>query len=187
MAMQAPNRSGLRMVTLVLALGAGSGSLVGCHKNAAESSAQPGPNVEAVKQSFATVRKNFDGLQQRSADLAKAVEALPPDIPHYPQLRAEFYAFEEARGVTDAKVTLISGHLDSALKSGKADELQQVSNEIDKAGEDSRNIDQMYLKILHEEMAFERAAERKKDAVAATSTAPAPAAKTKPSKSASKH
>jgi hypothetical protein len=171
--MWVPNR--LRMVALLFGLVAGGGSLSGCHRRAAEKAAQPGqpaPDTEALKRSFAGVQKNFSDLQQRSSDLAKQVEAIPPEIPNYPQLRAKFYAFEEARGVTDAKVTLLSGRLDAALKSGKVEELQQVSSEVDRAGEDARQIDQMYLKLLHEVMAFERVADKRKEAAEASSAAP---------------
>jgi hypothetical protein len=185
--MHAPNGSRLRshrglVVTLSLGLVAGGGSLVGCHRTAADKPEQAGPNPDLVKQSFATLKKQFSDLQQSFSNLSKDVEAIPADMAGYPQLRTHFYAVEEVRGVTDAKVNIISGHLESALRSGKSEDLQQVSNEIDKASNDCRQIGQLYIKLLHEVMAFQRAADNQKQALAASGAAPPPA-KTKQPKS----
>jgi len=191
------------MVTLMLGLMAGGGGLLGCHKTTADVPAPqsaatppapepeppspplpPGPPAtpEGLKDGLAKVKSQFDGLQHRSADLAKQIEDIPSDLQGYPQLRAAFYAFEEARGVTDAKVTLLSGRIDAAVKSGKPEELQQASKDIARASLDASLIDQQYIKLLHGAMAYERAAERQKGPVAASNAAPAPA-KTKPAKS----
>ncbi len=155
-------------MTLTVSLVAGA-SLVGCHKTATDGKpagqGRAAPNPESVKQSFANLRGQFDGLQARSADLAKQIEAVPADLPGYPQLRANFYAFEEARGVTDAKVTLLRGRLDAALKSGRPEELQQVSDELGRVSLDASRIDQQYIKLLHGAMAFERADEHRKGPV----------------------
>ena len=169
-------------VTLSLGLVGGGSSLVGCHRAAVDKTEQAAPNPDVVKQSFATLRKQFSDLQQSFSNLSKDVEAIPADIPGYPQLRTHFYAVEEVRGVTDAKVSIISGHLESALRSGKGDELQRVSNEIDKASNDCRQIGQLYIKLLHEVMAFQRAADGRKQPLAASGAAPV-SAKTKPPKS----
>ncbi len=151
------------MVMLLLGLTAGAPS-IGCHKAPAANgaAAQAAPAPQTVKQALANVRSQFDGLLARSADLAKQIEAIPADLPGYPQLRADFYAFEEARGVSDAKVTLLSSRLESALKSGQPDELRQVSDEIGRASLDAGRLDQQYIKLLHGALAFERADERRK-------------------------
>ena len=191
------------MVTFTLGLA--GGSLVGCHKTTTDKGEQaqgtpapapapaaeptpplpPGPPAtpEGLKQGLAKVKSQFDALQGRSADLAKQIEAIPADLPGYPQLRASFYAFEEARGVTDARVTVLTGRLDQALKSGKPkpEELQAISNEIARASQNASQIDQQYIKLLHGAMAYERADEHRKGAVAASNNAPA-APKTKPAK-----
>ncbi|HSS40397.1 MAG TPA: hypothetical protein VLT58_16640 [Polyangia bacterium] len=114
-----------------------------------------------MKVSFAGLKKQFGDLQQRFADLGKEVEAIPADLPGYPQLRASFYGAEEARGVADAKVTLLSDRLNAALAPGRGDELQQVSKEIDGALGQAREIDQLYLKLLHQVLAFQRAADQR--------------------------
>ncbi|HVY39563.1 MAG TPA: hypothetical protein VHM31_16605 [Polyangia bacterium] len=131
--------------------------MLGCHRGGAEG--QPAP--QAVEQSFAGVKKQFGDLQQRFADLGKDVEAIPSDLPGYPQLRATFYAGEEARGVTDARVTLLSERLDAAVASGRGAELQQIGKEIEQAQGQAREIDQLYLKLLHQVLAFQRAAEQR--------------------------
>jgi hypothetical protein len=160
------------MIVVWLGLAAGGGSLVGCHRSAADQAGQGGPNPESVKQSFAVLQKQFGDLQRSFSSLSQDVEAIPSSLPGFPQLRAHFYAVEEVRGVTDAKVTMLAGRLESALRSGKRDELQQVSNDIDRASNDCRKIGALYIKLLHEVMAFQREAEQRKPALAASSEAP---------------
>ena len=128
------------------------------------------------------LEKQFSDLQRSFSSLSQDVEAIPANLPGFAQLRAHFYAVEEVRGVTDAKVTMLSGRLESALRSGKRDELQQVSNDIDRASNDCRKIGALYIKLLHEVMAFQRAAEQRKSALAASSETTS-SAKTKQSKS----
>jgi hypothetical protein len=154
------------MVTLLVGLAA-----AGCHR-AADNAGQAAPNPEVVKQSFALLEKQFSDLQQSFSNLSKDVEAIPANLPGYPQLRGHFYAVEEARGVTDAKVNMLSGRLESALRSGKSEELRQVSNGIDKASDDCRQIGALYLKLLHEVMAFQRVADQQNRALAASKHGP---------------
>jgi hypothetical protein len=170
------------MTVFWLGLAVGGGAPMGCHRRAADEAGLAGPNPEMVKQSFAGLQKQFGDLQQSFSNLSQDVEAVPANLAGYPQLRAHFYAVEEVRGVTDANVSMLAGRLASALRSGKRDELQQVSNDIDRASNDCRKIGALYLKLLHEVMAFQRAAEQRKPALAASSGAPSPA-KTKQSKS----
>ncbi len=162
------------MVTLALGLVAGGG-LVGCHRTAANRTEQAAPNAESVKQSFAALKKQFGDMQQSFSDLSKDLEAIPADLPGYARLRVSFYQTEEARGVTDAKVAMLSSRLDSALSSGKPEELQQVSNEIAKTSNDGRQLGEIYLKLLHQVMAFQRVADQRKEALAASNAAPPPA------------
>lgn len=114
--------------------------------------------MEAVKSSLAGLKKQFGDLQQRFANLGPDVEALPADLPGYPQLRSSFYATEEARGVSDAKVSLLSDRLDAALAAGRSGEVQQIAKEIDEAEGQARQVDEAYLKLLHQVLAFQRAA-----------------------------
>ena len=170
------------MVTLSLGLVAGWWLVARVPQAAADKTEQAAPNADSVKQSFAALKKEFADLQQSFSDLSKDLEAIPADLPGYPQLRASFYQTEEARGVTDAKVTMLSGRLESALSSGKREELQQVSDDIAKASNDGRQLGEIYLKLLHQVMAFQRAADHRKEALAASKAAP-PLAKTKQPKS----
>src|SRR5438270_13247150 len=106
--MRAPIGTRLQMLALSLGLVAGGGSMLGCHKKAAEPTAQAAANAEPVKQSFVALKKQFADMQKSFADLRTDVEALPPDLNGYPQLRAQFYQAEEVRGVIDAKMTVLS-------------------------------------------------------------------------------
>jgi hypothetical protein len=177
--MRAPNGSRLLiswtkgsrlMIALSLGLTAGS-SLVGCHKIAADKTEQAAPNPDSVKQSLAALKKQSNDLQQNFSNLSKDVEAIPADMPAFPRLRSHFFEVEEARGVTDAKVTILGSQLDAALRSGKPEELQQVSNGIDKTSNDLQKIGALYMKLLHEVMAFQRLADDRKQALAAAASA----------------
>jgi hypothetical protein len=195
----------LRLVTLSLSLMVGGGGLAGCHKQAAdEQTAQgqaqgqpasapeavkppapvkcdPAPDPKAVKESYAKLKKDFADMQQSFTDLSKDLEGIQPDLPGYPQLRAVFYATEESRGVTDARMTMLSGRLDSALQSGKPEELCQVSKAIDDTSANGRRIGEQYIKLLHQVMAFQRVGDQRKQDLAAANAAAQPA-KTKHSK-----
>jgi septation ring formation regulator EzrA len=181
--MRAPGGRPLRLlVALLLGLVTGGGSLVGCHRTAATEAGQAGPSPDSVRQSLATLKKQFSNLRQNFSSLRKAVEAIPATLPGYPQLRAHFYAVEEVRGVTDARVTVLSNRLESALRSAKRNELQAVSNDIGKASNDCQKIGALYMKLFHEVMAFQRVADQQKQALDASSAPPAPG-KAAPSKS----
>ncbi len=196
--MRAPNRDRLRFVTLSLALAAGGGSLAGCHKPAAEQAAQPSqpeqaaqpapppkePEVvmpdppatpEGLKKAYADLTKQYADMQQSFADLSKDVEAIPTDLQGFPQLRANFYAVEESRGVAAARVTMLGSRLDAALRSGKKEDLQQVATGIGKASNDGRKLGEMYIKLLHGTMAYQRVVDHHKEAVAASSAPATPA------------
>ena len=167
------------MVALALGLASAGSSLVGCHKIAADKTEQAAPNPDSVKQSYAALKKLSDDLQQNFSNLSKDVQSIPADMPAFPRLRSHFYEVEEARGVTDAKVTILSSRLDSALRSGKPEELQQVSNEIDKTSKDLQKIGALHVKLLHEVMAFQRVADDHKQALAAAASAKTKQAKSK--------
>ena len=78
-------------------------------------------------------------------------------------------------------MTVLAGQLDAALQSGKAADLQQVSNDLAQTSNDARQLGEVYIKLLHQVMAFQRAAEAHKPAVAASNSATG-AAKTAPAK-----
>ncbi|HVV48940.1 MAG TPA: hypothetical protein VHO06_04720 [Polyangia bacterium] len=174
-----PLGSRLPLLTAFLLGLAAGGATAGCHRPAADRAGQAAPSPASVKQAFATLKKQFGDLQQSFSNLSKDVEAIPTTLNGYPQLRAHFYAVEEVRGVINAKMTMLSDRLASALRSGKRDELARVSSEIDQASSDCRKIGELYLKLLHEVMAFQRAADDRKPALAASGAAPPPA-ETKP-------
>lgn len=198
--MRASNGSRFRIVTLSLGLMAG-GSMTGCHKQqppvepqtAVQVPAFTGPppakeppevlipppaaDPASIKKAMATLKKNFADMQQSFSDLSKDLEAIPSDMQGYPQLRQHFYATEEARGVTDAKVASLSARVDAALKSGKQEDLDRVAIEIGKTSNDGRRLGDMYLKLLHQVLAYQRVDDKRKDAVAAANGTPAKKAK----------
>jgi hypothetical protein len=113
-----------------------------------------------------SVRRSLDGLQgqlgqltARFAALRKQVDAVPLDLAGFSEVRARFYAVEEARGVADVRVTLLASRLDSASSSGRRDELQQISKEVAETSSELRQIDALHVALLHQVLAFQRMAQ----------------------------
>jgi hypothetical protein len=150
----------LRIVPLLLAVVVGAGSQAGCHKQAPEK-----VNGDSVKQSLEGLRKQFAELKTRFMDLRERVESIPPaDPPGFNDARARFYAAEEARGTTEAKVAWLTGRLDAALSTGNRDELQQISNEIAQSQVDIGKISELHVKLLHQIMSLQRLAREEGEA-----------------------
>jgi hypothetical protein len=110
-------------------------------------------------------------------DLRERVESIPPaDPPGFNDARARFYAAEEARGTTEAKVAWLTGRLDAALSTGNRDELQQISNEIAQSQVDIGKISELHVKLLHQIMSLQRLAREEGEAAPSLpSPSPAPA------------
>jgi hypothetical protein len=142
----------------------GADSLVGCHKTAPDQAGETAPSRDSVKQSLDGLKSQLGELEARFSAMRKQIEAVPPDLPGFREVRAKFYAIEEGRGITDAKVTLLSSRLDSAWASGKRDELRQVAKEITETYDEIRQIDQLHVAALHQVLAFQRLALREKEA-----------------------
>jgi hypothetical protein len=123
--------------------------MVGCHRH-------QGPNAASVKQSFDGLQGQLGDLKTRFQALRKQVDAMPPDVPGFAEVRAKFYGIEEGRGIIDAKTTLLSTRLASASSSGKTEELQQVSKDITQTADDVKRLDQLHVELLHQVMAFQR-------------------------------
>lgn len=169
----------MRIVPLLLAVFVGAGSVAGCHKTAPEK-----VNADAVKQSLDGLAKQFAELKTRFMDLRERVESIkPPEPPGFNDARARFYAAEEARGTTDAKVSWLTGRLDAAVSTGNREELEQISKEIAQTQADIGKIDQLHVKLLHQIMSFERMARAEAEAPPAPPSPTPAAAKTKRSKS----
>jgi hypothetical protein len=152
-----------RSFSLLLAV-AGAASFAGCHRTTATGPAEPAPDGDAVKKSLAALKTQLGELKTRFSGLRKEIETIPPETPGFREARAKFYATEEARGITDAKVTLLSSRLDATLASGNRDELRQVSKEIGDTYGEIGQINDLYVKSLHQVMALQRTALREKDA-----------------------
>jgi hypothetical protein len=169
--------SRLWSAALLAALLVGGGPLAGCRKKAED---KPTPSGEALKQSLAGVRQQLDDLKAKFMSMHKQVEAIPPDLPDFPDARARFFAAEEGRGITDAGATVLASRLDAALSSGNREELQLISTDLAGMSDSIRKLNELHLKMMHQMMAFERKARQLKE----TAPAPSPptAAKSKRSK-----
>jgi hypothetical protein len=156
----------LRVLSAFLALVA-AGSFGGCHKKTTDATSGPAPDGDAVKRSLAALQTQLGELKARFTGLRKQIETIPPELPGFPEARGKFYATEEARGVMDAKVTLLSNRLDAALSAGKRDDLKQVAKEIGDTFGEVGQINTLYVTSLHQVMALQRMALRDKDATPA--------------------
>jgi hypothetical protein len=171
-------RSRSWFVPCLLGLLVGAGASVGCHRKAEQAAL----NGDAVRKSLDGLKPQFAELKRRFMDLRERVESIPTNVPGFLDARARFYAAEESRGTTEAKVVWLTNRLDAALSSGNRDELQQISAEIVRSQEDIGKLDVLHTKMLHEMMAYQRMA-RQEEQAAAAEPPPAPPAKTKRSKS----
>jgi hypothetical protein len=151
---------------------AGAGSLVGCHQTAREKAGLAARNGDAVKQSLDGLKSQLAGLEARFSALRQQIEAVPPELPGFREVRAKFYALEEGRGITDLKVRLLSSRLDSALTSGKPEEMGQVSKEVGETYDEICHIDHLHEAVMHQVLAFERLALREKEVSAESSSTP---------------
>lgn len=151
-----------------------AGPLVGCHKKTVDKA-----TAESMKQALAGIRKQLDDLKANFMSLRQRVEAIPPDLPDFPEARARFFAAEEGRGITDTGATVLASRLDAALSSGNREELQQISADIAGMSESIRKLNEIYVKMLHQTMSFERTAQQMKDHPAPAPSPPATAAKAK--------
>jgi hypothetical protein len=155
-----------RILPISIALLVGAGLSVGCRKS--------GPSEDAMRKSIAALKPQFDELKKRFMDLHQRVDAIPANLEGFGEARARFFAAEEARGVTDYKVTWLSERLDAALKAGNREELQELAKDIAGTQDDIRRIDEVHTKLLHEIMSFERQARQVKEAAAVPPPAAAP-------------
>lgn len=166
----------MRIAPLMIGLLLSAGLSAGCRKNA-------GPSGDSLKQSIAALQPQFDELRKRFMDLRQRVDSIPPDLEGFGEARARFYAAEEGRGVTEARVLSLTERLDAAVKAGNREELQEIGKDIATAQGDIRKIDEMHTKLLHEVMSFERTARQVKEAAAAAPSPTPASAKTKRPKS----
>lgn len=158
--------SGLRVFGLKVGLGLGVLAVTpfaGCHRNSATISAQ---DAAAVKQSLDGLGARLKTLEAQFGDLRKKIETVPAELPNYRETRETFFATEEGRGVMDAKMTLLSTRLATAMASRKPEELADLSKEIATTGTSVGQIEQLYVTLLHQVMALQRMAEKQQQAKA---------------------
>jgi len=168
----------LPLVPLLIGVLVAAAVPAGCRKKTAA-------NAEAVKQSLAALRKQFDELKTKFMALREKVETIPPHLEGFNDARARFYAAEEGRGVTDGKTAWLASRIDAAVSAGNDEELQAISKDIAATYDDIRRLDETYIKLLHQMMSFERTANKEKqaEAEAASASAAPPSPKAKRSKS----
>jgi len=167
-------QSFLRILPLLLCLFAGAGPLAGCRK-------QSGPSADAIKQSLAAYTPQFAELKRRYMDLRERVDSIPMNLEGFGEARARFYAAEEARGITEARIESLQSRLQAASSTENRNELQEISTETARIPDDIRKVDDLHTKMLHEMMRFERIARQQQEAgaTAASTPTPPPPAKTK--------
>ncbi len=111
----------------------------------------------AAARRAARAQSQLGQLEAKFAVLRKQVEAVSPDLPGLSQVRALFYSTEEARGITDVKVTLIANRLASASGSRRPDELGKISKDIAETYDEVRQIDELHASLSRRVGALQRA------------------------------
>jgi uncharacterized membrane protein len=153
----------LRSLTFVVAF-LGGAPLAGCHKVAADRAAEAALNRAAVIRSLDRLERKLGELESRFAALRTQVEAVAPDPAGGSQLRAQFYSTEEARGITNVKVTLIANRLASTAVSRRPDELRQISKDIAETYDEIRQIDELQTSLSNRAHALQRVGGRNDEA-----------------------
>ena len=134
-------------------------SLVGCRKDKDEKAAAAGaPSEASIKQSLEGLKPRIDALNAKFKELHKQYDPLPLNLPGFGEVRAKFYGTDEGVGRMGAKVAWLSDRLDAALKSKNAEELKQVSKDINETYGELAQIDQAALELVHQVMPFQRMA-----------------------------
>ena len=151
--------TGCRLCRLPLLVAlTGCSALAGCHKTAAKEAADQAADGDSVKRSLGGLASQLGELEARFSTLRRQVEALPPDLPGFRDVRARFYAAEESRGITDAKVRLLAKRVQSAVGAGKSQELRRVSTDIAETYDEVGQLDRLHVAFLHQVLAFQRMA-----------------------------
>jgi len=114
-----------------------------------------------VKTSFDDLNARLKTLERQFGDLRKKVDTIPAELPNYRETRETFFATEEGRGVVDAKMTMLATRLDAAMASRKPEELQDLSKELTTTSASVSQLEQLYVTLLHQVMALQRAAEKR--------------------------
>lgn len=148
----------LRTMLFLLSLLAAAGTLTGCSKDKAHEATnkQGALNGDAVKQSLEGLKPKLSALTEKFKALHKQIDPLPPNLPGFSEVRAKFYNTDIGMGILAPKITWLSERLDSALKSGNREELQQVSKDIAKTHDEITQIDGIALEVLHQVVPFQR-------------------------------
>jgi outer membrane protein OmpA-like peptidoglycan-associated protein len=153
-----------------MSLAAGSGSLVGCHRDktdegnpnaatattGAANDAGPAPTEESVRQSLEGLKPRVSAMSATYTALHKQFDPLPSNLPGFSEVRTKFYNTDEGMGIVGAKVQWLSGRLDSAVKSGNREELQKVAKDVASTYDDIDEIDRIAIELKHEVWPFER-------------------------------
>jgi len=140
-----------------LALLVATAPLVGCHKQPADE-AEVAPNKDSIKQSYDELKPQLVLLRTMFSGLRQQLEALPEDLPGLDETRAKLFSAEEVLGVTGGRVTWLSGELDSAMQTGRNEQLQRISKQIADTGDEMRQLDRVGLELTHQLLPFERMA-----------------------------
>ena len=93
-------------------------------------------------------------LNAQFRDLRRQIETVPPDLPGFAEVRTRFYAVEEARGVTDFKVTLLRERFASATAAGQPEQLRQIAKEIAETHDEIRQLDELHASLQRQVRAF---------------------------------
>jgi outer membrane protein OmpA-like peptidoglycan-associated protein len=135
-------------------------SLAGCKKEAVKADppakVEQAPDLEAARKAQQALDAQRSGVNTLFAGLRQQVGAIPADAPGFGEIRGKFYTAEQARSLMDYGVPLLAQRLEAAVKAGKPAELWQVSQDIDKAAREMRELQNLGHGLLREVSPYTR-------------------------------
>ena len=129
-------------------------SLSGCRNKKEE--ARQKTELTATLDQF---KAQTDDLQKQAIGLRARFDKLPEDLPGIEPVREDLHALEEGLGVEDGRAKWLSGQLDKAFGSGKAEEIEAVRKAIPRG---DGGMAQFVVKVTHELSPLERLAAQRR-------------------------
>jgi hypothetical protein len=170
-------RAGFRLpLTAVWLVLLGCATSLSCHKGRSEKTSKPAVSspaelqrsADAAKQALATTEPRLSELRAKFAALHREFDPLPPGLPGFGETRGRFYATAIGFGTLSAKLPWLSGRIDSALKSGKRAELEEIAKDIAHMREEMAQVDRIAGELSHQVQPFKKLAADKTEEFLAT-------------------
>jgi hypothetical protein len=134
-----------RVVLVVLSIACRPMTL-GCGRNRDKTPSLAAPAIA----SYEGLRPELTWLQGTLSSVHKAFDEVPEGVPGASEVRLKLFQAEEVLGVVDARVTWLSGELETAKKSGSKEQIARVTDEIAATAGDMRQVRDVSVELAHQ-------------------------------------